>query len=1424
MPNNAPENAGDQVLYMASERGSNNGTSFAGFWLLKDPTVGCSGQNNFSGQHQDGDILIISNYTNGGGTQNVQVYKWVGNDATGGPVLDTSITSGGVCGTVSPDDTCAIANSAAITTPWSPTSHDSNTFVETGIDLTTLLGSGGGCFTNFLAETRSSDVLTATLKDFAGGTLDTCVPPIIDTTATPGGTVDPSAAANQTDVATVTKVANRPDPTGTITFSLCKPSEVTVGGCVSPAGTQVGSPVTISAGSATSAAAGAALTTAAGKYCWRADYTPDTAGAKFYRAGSHTNSTTECFNVRATPTIVTTQDPASGSIGDTYKDKATLSNTSNLDGTGTITWTLYPNNDCSGTALGTDQVTGISSNGPFETPTGVTVQNAGTYYWVASFSGDGNNTSASSGCAAEPVIVNPNQPAIVTTQDPASGAIGDTYKDQATLSNSVNQDGTGQIVWTLYPNSNCTGTPLDSESMLVDDNGTFETPTGVKIQNAGTYYWVAAFTGDKNNMGAISGCSDEPVVVNPNQPSIATTQDPASGAIGDTYKDKATLSNTANLDGSGTITWTLYPKSDCSGTPLGTDKVTGVSSNGPLETPNGVTVQNAGTYYWVASFSGDSNNLSASSGCADEPVVVNPNQPSIATTQDPASGAIGDTYKDKATLSNTANLDGTGSITWTLYPKSDCSGTPLGTDQVTGVSGNGPFETPNGVTVQNAGTYYWVASFSGDSNNLSAKSGCADEPITVNPNQPTIATTQDPASGAIGDTYKDKATLSNTANLDGTGSITWKLYSNNECSGDALDTETVSDISSNGPFETPNGVILNNVGTYYWVASFSGDSNNLSATSGCADEPVKVTPNQPKIATTQDPASGAIGDLYKDQATLSDTANLDGTGTITWTLYTSNDCSGEPAATDMVGDVSTNGPFETPTGVQLQNAGTYYWVASFSGDSNNASATSGCADEPVVVNPNQPKIVTNQDPASGSVGDTFKDSATLSGSVNQSGQGSITWNLYSNSECSGDPLHTETVEVDDNGTFETPNGVVLTKAGTYYWVASFSGDDNNLPASSGCADEPVVVQPAAIHIVKTADKAKVNVGDSIGFTLTVSNSGAGDAHGVKLTDTLPTNPGLSWTIASQGTGWDGSCAISAGVLSCGGANGMTVPANTTQSASTFTVHITSATTPATAGDCPETGVVNNTGNVTTSNDGSDQSTASTCVQALVDLSVTKSGSPATQELNPDTQITWTIVVTNHGPNADTGVQITDPMPGGNTFVSATSTQGTCTGGAILTCNIGDMPANSTVTITLITKPSAVGGQTNTVTVSGNRPETNTTNNTASATVQIVGTPTPPQPCIAVSRVTPKQLFVGRKTTLTIHVTQGGKAVKGIHVRITSSKAKVNLKTGASNSKGVIKHSIKMKKAGVLVFSPIASKRCNTKRVGVTNVFTPPVTG
>ncbi len=518
-------------------------------------------------------------------------------------------------------------------------------------------------------------------------------------------------------------------------------------------------------------------------------------------------------------------------------------------------------------------------------------------------------------------------------------------------------------------------------------------------------------------------------------------------------------------------------------------------------------------------------------------------------------------------------------------------------------------------------------------------------------------------------------------------------------------------------------------------------------------------------------------------------------------------------------------------------------------------------------------------------------------------------------------------------------------------VVTNTGNVTTTNDGSGQSSASTCVAKPGIGIMKKADAAQVNAGDPIGFTLTVYNTGTGNAKGVKLTDTLPVKSGLSWTIAGQGAGWGGSCAIAAGVLTCGPA---TVPAGTTLAASTFTVHVTSPTTAATGGVCPGgSGVVNNTGNVTTTNDGSGSSSASTCVAApavtisktadhsapvnagdpigftveikntgsgaangvhlsdplpagsgtgvtwtidgsvgtparfvlsgakgsqtlslasttlpagadykvhikaqtsetecsvydntatltttnggnpnpvsaeescafRVDLAITKTGAPVTQELGQG-NITWTMVVTNNGPDTDTNVKVSDPMPAGNTYVSSTTTQGTCTGGAILNCDLGTMAAGASVTITLVTTPSAVGIQTNTATVSGDRPETNLANNVATASVEVA--PFQQLPCVLISKITPGQLVVGRKTTLTVHLTQGHNAAAGFKVHIQG--AGINVVTKRSNARGVIKHTLKMKRKGILRFTPVvhgATASCGAVRVGVRAPFTPPVTG
>src|SRR4029077_8104263 len=112
-----------------------------------------------------------------------------------------------------------------------------------------------------------------------------------------------------------------------------------------------------------------------------------------------------------------------------------------------------------------------------------------------------------------------------------------------------------------------------------------------------------------------------------------------------------------------------------------------------------------------------------------------------------------------------------------------------------------------------------------------------------------------------------------------------------------------------------------------------------------------------------------------------------------------------------------------------------------------------------------------------------------------------------------------------------------------------------------------------------------------------------------------------------------------GSLTCGP---VTVPAGTTQAASTFTVHITSPTTAATGGVCPGgSGKIDNTGNVTTTNDSSDQASASTCVAAPI-IKIVKTADAA--QVNAGEQIGFTLTVYNTGVGAANGTTPTDLLP------------------------------------------------------------------------------------------------------------------------------------------------------------------------------------
>jgi len=70
----------DQIVYFGLERNDNSGDGNIAFWFLQD-TVGCTatpggGNVAFSGHHKDGDVLVVSAFTNGGSISNISAYRW----------------------------------------------------------------------------------------------------------------------------------------------------------------------------------------------------------------------------------------------------------------------------------------------------------------------------------------------------------------------------------------------------------------------------------------------------------------------------------------------------------------------------------------------------------------------------------------------------------------------------------------------------------------------------------------------------------------------------------------------------------------------------------------------------------------------------------------------------------------------------------------------------------------------------------------------------------------------------------------------------------------------------------------------------------------------------------------------------------------------------------------------------------------------------------------------------------------------------------------------------------------------------------------------------------------------------------------------------------------------------------------------------
>jgi hypothetical protein len=290
---------GHQVLYFGADRLAVNGAKDFGFWFFRNP-VGLNGDGTFSGQHSGtfalpGDILILGTFTQGGAATNIRVFRWVG---TGGNATANGTVQGpdadfGDCVQNPPltnDNGCGTVNNTTVPSPWPYLAKGeaqgmqipSGGLLEGGIDLTAI--GLDGCFSSFVAETRSAPSVDAQLKDFVLGNFEACGSSVTTTPADDNGTAltdsddnelpdtqigTGSAGVDVTDTALV-DVTGLSTWGGTVAFHICGP--IAEGNCDSggvAAGTKSVS------NSTPTATSDAVNLTEVGRYSWRGVFAPD---------------------------------------------------------------------------------------------------------------------------------------------------------------------------------------------------------------------------------------------------------------------------------------------------------------------------------------------------------------------------------------------------------------------------------------------------------------------------------------------------------------------------------------------------------------------------------------------------------------------------------------------------------------------------------------------------------------------------------------------------------------------------------------------------------------------------------------------------------------------------------------------------------------------------------------------------------------------------------------------------------------------------------------------------------------------------------------------------------------------------------------------------------------------------------------------
>ncbi len=840
-----------------------------------------------------------------------------------------------------------------------------------------------------------------------------------------------------------------------------------------------------------------------GTYYWHASYSGDAEN------DASTSGCSEIETVTVPPGTTTSGVVEDGSsntawngsevTGSTAYDTATISTVADIGPvpTGSVTYAFFGNATCGGDPLSTDTV---PLSGPSVPPSSATPPlPAGSYGFEATYSGDSTYESSASGCQSFSVLV--ATPAVGSVVDDAathgswSGneATNASAEDTATVAGVAGFTPTGSVTYDLYGNGTCSGHPVSTDTKTISGGAVPDSGATPPLR-AGPYSYEASYSGDSNYAAEDGPC--EPFTVLKAPKSVGSVVDASDGSAWDGTEvtgasavDTAFITPLGAIAPRGTVTYDFFGNGTCSGEPA-TSQTVALEEDGDAPPSQATDPLVPGSYSFQATYSGDSDYLAASGSC--EPFSVAKASPSVGTVVDDAAagapwagnevtGALAD---DTATVSGVVGFDPTGTATYSFFGDGTCSGEASATESVSLSAGAVPDSSATAPLP--AGSYSYEASYSGDADYLPSTGECESFTVLISPD--VLATSVDDAGttqGWSGDEVTG-ATASDTSQVEAagtgsispTGTVTYELFGNGTCSGEATASESVRLSAGAVPDSSSTAPLA--AGSYGYLASYGGDGNYLPSTGECESFTVLISPDVlassvVDAATTQ-PWSGdeVAGAEAYDAAQLEapGMSSIIATGRVTYRFFGDGTCSG-PASTLTVSVLGGHVPPSNVTAALA--AGDYSFEASYAGDTNYLTSTSQC--DTFSVGPTTSAVSSVVHDAVGGgrwsglevTGASAFDVAAVTGAWTASPTGSVTYLLFPETACTGTPVTTDTVAL-SGGAVPPSTDTASLPPGTYSYSAVYSGD-GNYEASTGPCENFSVMRAASGTAQRILDSA-----------------------------------------------------------------------------------------------------------------------------------------------------------------------------------------------------------------------------------------------------------------------------------------------------------------------------------------------------------------